>query len=302
MASGGNVSKREFWEERYVALGGSLQDVSPRQAIRINTLRTKPDALLTRLRKRGIQLQKIQYSTNGHWITQSTVPIGAITEHLLGYYYMQGDAAQLPVEVLAPKAGELVLDCCAAPGGKATQIIQMMQNKGLVIALERKEQRIPALLSNLERCGCHNVVAYHLDARKVDKLGLQFDRILLDAPCSGNYVSEKRWFNKRTLQDIKVSARIQKRLLECAIAVLKPGGTLVYSTCSLEPEENELNMQWLLDQGLPVRFEKIHLHAGGPGLTKVFDRVLATDIAGTKRFWPTKTGTEGFYIAKLVKT
>ncbi len=300
MAQGGSEKNEEFWKERYERLGHPIVFLSPRQALRINTLKAKKEMLIPRLKKQVVQLFKIPFTKNGYWAVSKKVPLGAITEHLLGYYYLQSDVAQLPVEVLSPRPGELVLDACAAPGGKTTQLCAEMQNKGLVIAVEKKQFRIPQLFTNLERCGCSCALVYKLDARKVEKLGIQFDRVLLDAPCSGNYVTDPEWLGKRTIGDIKTSSRIQKRLLEACINVTKEGGTIVYSTCSLEPEENEINIEWVLEQGFPVRVEEIRLSAGEPGLTKVFDETLSQEIALTKRFWP-ELGSEGFYIAKMVK-
>jgi 16S rRNA C967 or C1407 C5-methylase (RsmB/RsmF family) len=177
---------------------------------------------------------------------------------------------------------------------------QLMGNDGVLVALEQKSHRLLSLRNNLERCGVANTIVCHLDAAKAAKLGLQFDKVLLDAPCSGNYADDPDWFGKRTLQGIRQNAAVQRKLLAAALAVLKPKGTLVYATCSLEPEENELNMQWLFET-FGVHFERISIPIGEPGLTEIFGQRLSGGIANTRRFWPHKTGTEGFYIAKVRK-
>ena len=159
---------------------------------------------------------------------------------------------------------------------------------------------IASLMMNLERCGVKNTTVFSGDVESAKRLSIQFDKVLLDAPCAGNYLTEPGWFEKRNLDGIQRSSAIQKRLLKNAIEVLKPGGTLVYSTCSLEPEENELNMQWAIDN-LPVKLEKVNLPIGDDGLTGVFGQKLSPDIALCKRFWPHKTKTEGFFIAKMVR-
>lgn len=289
----------KFFLERYARLGEQVpaRIVLP-QALRINTLRIAEDELVDRLRGLGVSLTKIQWLRHGYRVEQARFSLGASIEFLLGYYYLQGAAAQAPVEVLDPRPGELVLDCCAAPGGKTTQLAAMMQNKGVIIALEKKSHRLLSLRNNLERMGVSNTVVCHLDAAKAAKLGVKFDKVLLDAPCSGNYASDQDWFSKRTLEDIQKSAQFQRHLLKAALGVLKPGGILVYSTCTLEPEENELNMQWLIEHA-DVRIEPLGPLIGDPGLTVVFGRKLNPSIANCRRFWPHKTNTEGFFIAKV---
>ncbi len=289
---------KEFFLNRYLQLGGQIAEVTPVPTIRINTLKTNTKEIIPRLEKLGVQLERIPFTRSGYAIKQSKFSLGAITEHLLGYYYMQDSAAQLPVDVLDPKPTDTVLDCCAAPGGKTTQLASNMKNNGTIVAFELKQHRIPSLLMNLERCGVKNSVVFQGDVAQAQLPA--FDKILLDAPCAGNYLTEPGWFEKRDLEGVQRSSSIQKRLIKAAIQALTPGGTLVYSTCSLEPEENELNVQWALEN-FPIRLEKVNLPIGDPGLTNVFGQELHADIALCKRFWPHKTGTEGFFIAKMVK-
>ena len=291
---------KEFFLKRYKQLGGEAAEVKIKPTLRVNTLKTTAKELISRLEKLGVKLERIPYTKNGYTVTQSKFSLGAITEYLLGYYYMQEAAAQLPVEILDPKPTDVILDACAAPGGKTTQIAQHMNNQGTIIAYELKPHRIPSLITNLERCGVKNTTVFEGNAVMASRLGIQFDKILLDAPCAGNYLTEPGWFEKRTLEGIQTSSNIQRRLLYDCVNMLKPGGQLIYSTCSLEPEENELNIQWALEN-LPIRLEKVNLAIGDPGLTNVFGRKLHPDIALCKRFWPHKTKTEGFFIAKMVK-
>ena len=295
MASAG----KEFFRKRYEALGGEIKDVKSVPTLRVNTLKITAKELLERLEKLGVKLEKIPFTKNGYKV-ESKFSLGAITEYLLGYYYLQESAAQLPVEVLDPKPTDVVLDACAAPGGKTTQLAAHMKNQGTIIAYDLKSHRIPSLLMNLERCGVKNTTVFEGNAVMAGRLGVQFDKILLDAPCAGNYLTEPIWFEKRTIEGIQTSANIQRRLLHDCVSALKSGGQLVYSTCSLEPEENELNIQWAIEN-LPIKLEKVNLAIGDPGVTNVFGRQLHPDIAFCKRFWPHKTGTEGFFIAKMVK-
>jgi len=194
-----------------------------------------------------------------------------------------------------------VLDMCAAPGSKTTQLAMMMNNKGKIIALELNNPRLPSLQNNLERCGVTNTIVYKKDARYADDLNLQFGKILLDAPCSGNFANDESWLEERKLEDLKQMSKTQRQLLESALNVLKPNGVLVYSTCSLEPEENELNIDWLLKAHKNVSLEKINLEIGDPGLTNAFGKELNKEISKCKRLWPYKTGTQGFFLARIRK-
>ncbi len=286
---------------RYAQLGEKVPEaIAIKPSLRVNTLRIPEDVLINRLNNLGVKLSKISWLQHGYFIEHSKFSLGASAEALLGYYYLQEAAAQLVAEILDPKPDEIVLDCCASPGGKTTQFAQLMQNKGTIIALEKKSHRLLALRNNLERMGVSNTAVYHMDAVKAVQLGIKFDKILIDAPCSGNYAGDERWFSKRTIEDIKRSAQIQRSLLNAVLDALKPNGILVYSTCTLEPEENELNMQWLVEN-YKVKLEPIEIGIGDKGLTDVFGKKLHASIANCRRFWPHKTGTEGFFIAKVRK-
>jgi NOL1/NOP2/sun family putative RNA methylase len=289
-----------FFLDRYKQLGEDVKSVPLKQSFRVNTINISPSALTNRLKNLGVTLSRIPFTKFGYYIEKSRFSLGAITEYLLGYYYLQGAASQIPVEILDPKKDELILDCCASPGGKTSQISQFMDNNGTVIALEKQKHRLPALKNNIERMNCQNTIMFQMDALKSDNLDLKFDKILLDAPCSGNFVTEPEWFEKhRNINTITNREELQRDLLEASLSVLKKDGILVYSTCSLEPEENELNMQWLLDN-FKVRLEKINT-IGDPGITNVFGKKLNAQIKNCRRFWPHKTNTEGFFMAKVRK-
>ena len=288
-----------FFLDRYKKLGEQVSRIKLRPSLRVNTLKISEAELQKRLKKQGVKLEKIPYAQNGFFYS-SKFSLGAITEYLLGYFYLQEAAAQIPVQILDPKPDEIVLDCCASPGGKTTQISQFMKNKGILIALDKKKHRIVSLKTNLERCGVDNCIAYLMDANKLASLNMQFDKILLDAPCSGNFVTDPAWFKKRNIEGIRRASEIQKSFIEKSLSVLKKGGILVYSTCSLEPEENELNMQWMLKR-FKVKIEKINIAVGSNGLTDVFGKKLDKSIANCRRFWPNKTNTEGFFIARIKK-
>lgn len=284
--------------ERYKRLGQDVQPIELRHSIRVNTLKIEEKEIVKRLTEEKVRLQKMPFLDFGYSV-EAKFSLGATPEYLQGYYYMQEIAAQLPVQVLEPKSSDIVLDMAAAPGGKTTQIAQYMKNKGVIIALDNRKDRLNALKNNLERLGVSNVIVYDMDARLAPQLKIEFDKILLDAPCSGNFITDPTWFSKRTVNGFKERSALQKELLRAAVSSLKKEGTLVYSTCSMEPEENELVIDWAL-KNLPVKLEEIKA-IGDRGLIDVFGQKLNPEIVKCRRLWPNKTGTQGFFIAKLMK-
>jgi NOL1/NOP2/sun family putative RNA methylase len=285
-------------KERYEKLGCACNPITIKKSIRINTLKKSEEETVARLKDNGAKLKKIPYTKHGYFY-DAKFSLGATPEYLMGYYYLQESASQLPIQVLEPKPGELVLDMCASPGSKTTQMAQWMENKGKIIALDTENNRLMALKNNLERCGIINTIIFKKDARFVSDFKLEFDKILLDAPCSGNYAIEDKFFQTKNIQGIMERSRIQKELLRAAEKVLKKDGVLVYSTCSLEPEENEMNIDWLISKYKNLKLEETGLEIGEPGMTEIFGKKLKPELNKTRRFWPEKTGTEGFYVAKI---
>lgn len=287
---------------RYEDLGVSL-DITcrPRSALRVNTLKIDEDILLRQLRKKGVTLEKIPFVKHGYWYT-ADFSLGATPDYLQGHYYLQEAASQVPPLILTPSPGDVVLDMAAAPGSKTTALAQLMQDTGVIVALDTEPVRLASLRNNVERMGCSSIVCYKKDARFASDLGVLFDKVLLDAPCSGNYCIEENYFTDKTLTGIKQRAKLQKELLKSAYKVLKSGGVLVYSTCSLEPEEDELVIDWFLEKYPAMSLAPIQSDVADPGVTTIFGEQLDPSLSLTKRFWPQKTGTQGFFIAKLVKS
>jgi len=271
-----------------------------KKSLRVNTLKIESAKLVKRLQINKVNLMRVPFLDNGYFY-ESDFSLGATPEYLLGYYYLQEAASQVPAMILRPAPGELVLDMSAAPGGKTTQLAAYMKNQGSIIALDNNLNRLVSLRNNIERLGVRNVVLYKKDSRFATDFNLEFDKVLLDAPCSGNFVDDETWFEKKSLEGIKDRAKLQRELLKAGVKVLRKGGLLVYSTCTLEPEENELNIHWLLGKYPELKLEETDLAVGSPGLTNVFGEELNSEIKKCKRFWPHKTGTQGFFIAKLRK-
>jgi NOL1/NOP2/sun family putative RNA methylase len=289
------MSGKEFFVKRYEKLGWKYADVETKQAIRINVMNTKEADVLKRLQSLGIELEEILFLKNGYWVSKSKFSVGATSEYLLGLYSIQEAAAQIPATIFTELKNKIVLDSCAAPGGKTVQLADLMQNTGAIIALDVKKQRLTALSNHLERCHVSNTIVYLMDARQVSRLKTKFDRILLDVPCSGNFATDKNWFDRRTIKDVEKNAKLQREILTEAAEVLRDDGEIVYATCSLEPEENEMNIDWAI-KNLNLHVEKINCY-GEKALTNIFGKKLDGSIADCRRIWPGQT--QGFFVCKL---
>jgi tRNA (cytosine40_48-C5)-methyltransferase len=291
------MSGREFFLSRYENLGWQFQEPHLKQAIRINETNAKGKNLLARLEGLGVYLEKIPFLQSGYWVLESKVSAGATAEYLLGMYSIQEAAAQIPVSLFTNLKGKKVLDAAAAPGGKTVQLADLMDNTGVIVALDVDKRRLFALSNHLERCHVGNTVVYMLDARQASNLNVKFDRVLIDAPCSGNFAADKDWFKHRTLKDVERNAAVQREILAKTMDCLNDEGEIVYSTCSLEPEEDELNMDWAV-KNLPVQIEEVNCK-GEEGLTNIFGNKLDPSVASCRRFWPGET--QGFFVCKLKK-
>ncbi|MEM0231000.1 MAG: RsmB/NOP family class I SAM-dependent RNA methyltransferase [Candidatus Woesearchaeota archaeon] len=289
---------QSFFLKRYKSIGGDIQDIQLRKTLRVNTLKISTSEVKRRLEEKGVSLEEIPFVKNAFYY-ESRFSLGATPEYLLGYYYLQEAASMIPAVVLNPSPGEVVLDMCAAPGSKSTQLCELMNNTGVLIAVEKNRKRAEALSNNLERTGCRNAAVLLKDALEIEA-GERFDRILLDAPCSGNYLSEPNWFVKRNIAGILKNSEMQKRLIEKAFKLLKRGGTIVYSTCSLEPEEDEEIVDYAI-RVLGMQAEQTGLEIGVPAVLEFNGREYEKSVSLARRLWPHLTGTQGFFIAKLKK-
>jgi tRNA (cytosine40_48-C5)-methyltransferase len=291
------MSGKEFFLDRYERLGWNYHEVTLKQAIRFNNMNAKGKNLFPRLANLGVQLQKIPFLDSGYWVLDSKVSAGATAEYLLGLYSIQEAAAQIPASVFSHLKGKKVLDVAAAPGGKTVHLADLMENTGGIVALDVDKWRLNALGNHLERCRVSNTVVYLLDSRQAFSLGVKFDRLLVDAPCSGNFAADRDWFKHRTLKDVERNAGLQREILSVAVDCLSDDGELVYSTCSLEPEEDELNVDWAI-KNLNLETEEIFCH-GEKGLTNIFGNQLDPSIKHCRRLWPGET--QGFFVCKLKK-
>ncbi len=277
-----------------------------RRSIRVNTLKTSIVGLLKRLEKEW-KLEQIPWCREGFWIEHKKGErrdIGNLLEHSLGYFYVQEAVSMIPPIVLDPKPGEIVLDICAAPGSKASQIAQYMQNKGVLIANDYKGIRLAPLGINMQRMGITNCLITLMHGQWFAKTSLKFDKVLLDAPCTGTGTIRKsiktlRIWNPGMVKKISYE---QKRLIETAFGLLKKGGAMVYSTCSLEPEENEGVVDSLLKNHKDALLEEIKLNIKKSPPVEEFEGVgYGKEIKKCLRLWPQDNDTEGFFVAKIKK-
>ncbi|RXM36740.1 putative 28S rRNA (cytosine(4447)-C(5))-methyltransferase [Acipenser ruthenus] len=258
--------------------------------IRTNTLKTRRRDLAQALINRGVNLDPLgKWSKVGLVIFDSSVPVGATPEYLAGHYMLQGASSLLPVMALAPQENEKVLDMSAAPGGKTSYM-----------------DRLKSVVGNLHRLGITNSVVCNYDGREFPKVMGGFDRVLLDAPCSGTGVISKDPAVKTSKdeKDILRCAHLQKELILSAIDSLdassETGGYMVYCTCSVMVEENE----WVVDYALKKRNVKLvqtGLDFGKQGFTRFKERRFHPSLKLTRRFYPHTHNMDGFFVAKFKK-
>jgi len=275
-----------------------------RRCVRINTLKKDVASVKKSLEKQGWTLTPVPWCDHAFWIKSERRDLGNLIEHALGYIYVQEAASLLPPLVLDPKPGDVVLDMCAAPGSKTTQIAQYMKNKGLLIANDSDHKRVAALGVNLNRCGITNSAITIMNGVWFKKAGMQFDRILVDAPCSGTGTIRKssRVTYEWNPDGVKRISGQQRGLIRTAWDILKPGGTMVYSTCTLEPEENEGVINYLLENYEGVKIEPIKLKINRSDPVMEFEGTKYNkEVSKCLRIWPQDNNSEGFFVCKIKK-
>jgi NOL1/NOP2/sun family putative RNA methylase len=276
-------------------------DRRPPSSIRVNTLKTDVKSVTERLVTQGFTLKPVPWCRPGFFVEGQG--ISKTVEYFLGHYFIQDAASMIPVEVLKPLPGERILDLTASPGGKSTHITALMENKGLLVANEVNRKRIPPLRFNLSKHGVLNAVVTRMDASRPVKTKMRFDRILLDAPCSGegifntNPESIRQWSTKK----IERNARLQKKLISNAASLLKNKGVLVYSTCTLTPEENEAVVDSVLDKGLQIDDIKLQGLETRPGIAEWMGQRFDETLSKCARIYPHLNDTIGFFTARLIK-
>lgn len=272
-------------------------------SIRVNTLKIKTEELRERLENKKFKLDLINWIPHAFKVLYQPYNLGSLHEFLQGYYYLQNIASMLPALILNPNSDDIVIDMCAAPGSKSTQLAQIMNNKGTLVLIDKYKKRLPALNMNLRRMGIANSIVLNFDSINLEKLKIKADKILLDAPCTGEGLIRQDPSRKKSkhLKDIQKMASIQQKLLKAGLNVLKSGGHLLYSTCSIAPEENELVINKVLHNNSHFSIIKINYQYGANGLTHVFKKDLIMDLKHSQRLYPHIHDTIGFYICLITK-
>lgn len=263
----------------------------PDFCIRVNTLKIDREELLLRFESYGIKCDKTKYADDGIKIDNPN-NITNLEEFKKGMFIIQDESSMLVAQAINPKSDEVILDMCSAPGGKTTHISQKMRNEGLVIARDIHAHKIKLIDANCKRLGITNVQSEIQNSLEINEKDIKkYDTILLDAPCSGFGIIKRKPEIKynRTEQDLEDIIKLQEELIENAYAMLKKGGILLYSTCSIDAEENKMQIAKVLDKKMfeLVSFEKeINIDGAEKGYVQII---------------PYKHNMDGFFIAKLRK-
>jgi len=271
-------------------------------SIRCNDLKIQCNELIKKLKMKGMILAPIPWAPHGFWVLSSPISIGSTHEYLRGYYQIQGPASMIPAYILDPKYYDVVLDAAAAPGVKTSQMAQLMKNQGIIIAVDISRERMKALRSNITRLGVYNVIAIRSDIRSL-KFNKVFTKALLDAPCTGEglipMIPERK--KSRSMDDLKYMSILQAEMLLTVLEFVKEGGIVMYSTCSVAPEENELVIDSVLEVYRHASIIAVQFPIGDRGFKEYFKLKFSVNMENAIRLYPYKHGTEGFFIAKIVK-
>jgi tRNA (cytosine49-C5)-methyltransferase len=283
------------------AFAEALTTVLPK-SFRINTLKATADVIIPRFAEYGIGIKQADWYRDA--FISDNPAIGSTLEHFLGAIYIQELTSMLPPLLVRDelRSAKSVLDACAAPGSKTTQLAALLNNRGTVVANDVEYERIRPLKFNLERSGALNAVVTNYDLRSFPNTS--FDVILLDAPCSSEGIFRKnvRQMQTWTQRRILPSANRQKQLIVKAFDLLAPGGTLIYSTCTFAPEENEGVVDFLL-QERPAALEPVKISGFKtvPGITNWQKLQYDASLVATARVLPHHNDTGGFFLARIKK-
>lgn len=290
---------QDMLEEAYPAFVQSYE-AAKYQALRVNPLKADREEFLS---KAPFDLRPVAWEAAGFYYESENQP-GKHPWHEAGVYYIQEPSAMAPVAYLDVKPGERILDLCAAPGGKSTQIAAGLRREGLLVCNEIHPQRAKILSENVERMGIPNALVTNETPKKLSETFVEFfDKILVDAPCSGEGMFRKNEeaCDEWSLENVQLCADRQDEILDCAAGMLRPGGRLVYSTCTFAPAENEGSISRFITRHPEFHIVEVPLYEGmSRGEAKWADEPVS-GIEHTIRLWPHLLQGEGHYLAVLEK-
>jgi len=293
--------------ERYASIVDNVKDFGEainrplKQTFRINSLKGDSERILSNLKEYDETIISTDWYKNG--FTTKLENLGSSIEHFTGQIYIQELTSMMPALVI-PNINESkrIIDCCAAPGSKTTQIAEMMQNKGEIIANDNKHSRLKALRGNLDRLGITNTTVTLRDFRSFPNT--EADIYFVDAPCSSEGTIRKKNTIKRNLKenDYERFSKTQKGILERTCEMARKGDQIIYSTCTFAPEENERVVNSIL-QNHSVKLKKINIKnlTIGKGIDCWKEETYDKEIQKCGRIWPHHNDTDGFFIARIEK-
>ncbi len=287
--------------DEYAAFEAAL-DAPAVRALRVNKIKTLPEKLIPLL---DFPVAPLPFAKDAYYVSADKV--GGLAAHHAGMFYMQDPSAISAVAAASPAPGSRVLDLCAAPGGKSTQLAAAIGRDGILISNEYVPARCRILQGNIERMGAANTVITNLDTRALaDFYGPFFDLVVADAPCSGEgmfrkyEVAGEEWSE----ENVRHCAERQREILKNAAACVTPGGRLLYSTCTFSPEENECNMAWFLDTHPDFKL----IPVAGAIAAVTADGIVPAgcehhpELKLCRRFYPHRSPGEGQFVALLEKS
>src|SRR3989344_1784951 len=309
-----NILPKEFIEQlkliypqTYLGILRTMEKIKP-TTFRVNNIKTTQDEVIDELRKDNILTKRGPIENSYITLKVQKIKISETEAFNNGKIYIQELSSMLPPLVLNPKEGDYILDMTASPGSKTTQMATLAKNNANILAIEKNKLRYQKLKHNIELQGA-KVKTKLADSviliKKYPEFINFFDKVLLDAPCSaeGRFDSKNsRTYKYWNLKKIKEMQSLQKRLISKAAQMLKPGGSLVYSTCTINTKENEEVVDWILGKDDKLKIEKIKLNMPNikSGITTIGSRELNKDIKNTIRIIPNDLFS-AFYIAKIRK-
>lgn len=290
---------RKMLGEEYLDFERSY-DKEKYQALRLNPLKTKRERFL---KGDFFDLQQVPWAAEGFYYDALKQP-GKHPYHEAGVYYIQEPSAMAPAEYLEAEPGDKILDLCAAPGGKSTQLAGKMKGEGLLICNEIHPARAKILSENIERMGIVNAIVTNETPQHLAEIFVEyFDKILVDAPCSGEGMFRKNEMAKEewSLENVKLCAERQDEILDCAAGMLRFGGRMVYSTCTFAPEENEGSISRFFKRHPEFEIVLAEKQKGMTGGNPAWVEDAAGHLEDTIRLFPHKVKGEGHYLAVLRK-
>src|SRR5260221_2583577 len=290
-----------------------LHYINRDKTFRVNLLKGNEEEVIVNLKKEGFEILKLEFANTYSSKSSATKKLSESTEYLNNRIYIQEASSMIPVFILNPKESEKILDLCAAPGSKTSLIQNLANNKAEVVAIEKNKSRFFKMQKILEGQGVQNVKTIMSDANKLPYFYKNyinyFDKVLIDAPCTteGNInLNDKDSLKEWHSSSARKISKLQKGLLNTALKLVKPGGEIVYSTCTYRIEENEEVINWILKKRSEIgdlKLEKVDLNLRNVqlGIIEWKGKALNPDIVKTIRILPNENYS-AFFVAKLRKT